>query len=269
MPATALLPEDVAPAFGVPRTAVPMPGGEGRTYRCGDLVLREENPGDEVEATYNAELFASIVEDGFRVPRPVRARDGGWLAAGRWSAWTFVEGRPSSRADAPALVRALEAFHRAIAAAPYPQQIDERTSPYARADRAAFGELPPDVHVPLRPSLERLYVLRRPVDGLREQVVHGDPSPGNVLIADVLPPAIIDMATYWRPPEFALAVAAFWLGPYRGDADVLAHFAHIPAFDQMLLRACIRSLLVMDGFGYVHELPSYRAAIDIVRARAG
>jgi hypothetical protein len=120
---------------------------------------------------------------------------------------------------------------------------------------------------PVDVVLDGLYALRRPLVGLHDQVIHGDANEENLRIADGLPPAIIDMATYWRPSEFALAVSAFWLGPYRGDASVLRHYEHAREFDQLLLRALIRSLLVMDGFGNVGELPSYRAAIEIVCGR--
>jgi Ser/Thr protein kinase RdoA (MazF antagonist) len=266
---------EVLDGFGVSGEVAALPGGEERSFRCGNLVLREENPGDEIEAAWNADLFAGIVEDGFRVPRPVHTRDGSWLATaaegGHWSAWTYVEGRAATAADAPQMADAIAAFHRAIAGAPYPAHIDRWTSPYRRADLGAFGEMPHNMSPTLRPILDELYGLRRPVT-LPEQVIHGDCNETNVRIADGMAPAIIDMATYWRPSEFAVAVGAFWLCAYRGDAATLRHFDHagpggVREFDQMLLRACIRSLLVMDGFGYLHELPAYAGAIEVVRRR--
>lgn len=42
---------------------------------------------------------------------------------------------------------------------------------------------------------------------------------------------------------------ANWVGPRQGDILVLKHFQHIRAFDQMLLRASIRMLLVMHVLG--------------------
>ena len=260
----------VLAAFGATSPPVLLPGGERRTYRCGNIVLRSENKAEVEDALFVADLFATIVEtEEFRVPRPVPAAEGTWLADGHWTAWTYLDGRQATRDDAPELVRALEAFHRALADAPYPELLERRMSPYGRADRGAFGAAPSVHHERLAEVLEGLYVLRRPVDGLHDQVIHGDAGVHNILIEPGLPPAVIDMALYWRPPEFALAVAAFWMGPYLHDRTALQYFEHVPEFDQLLLRACIRSLLVMDGFGYQQELSAYAPAIAIVRERAG
>jgi hypothetical protein len=46
---------------------------------------------------------------------------------------------------------------------------------------------------------------------------------------------------------------ANWVGPRQGDLLVLNHFQHIPVFDQMLLRASIRMLLVMHVLGHFEE----------------
>lgn len=262
-----LLDGAVAAAFGVDREAVLLAGGEGRTYRAGDVVLRRED--DPVEAAWVADLFNQIRPDGFRVPRPVQARDGGWIASGEWSAWAFVEGRPATRQDAPEVARAIDAFHAALASVPCPEHLARRDLPYDRADRWAWGELPPDAHPRLVEPLRRLAAVRRPLAGLRDQLIHGDLNPENVLVAPGLPPAIIDMAPYRRPAPFGAAVAAFWLGPWQSDESVLACFAHVPHLDQLLVRACIRMLLSMQELGYLHALERYRAAMDIICRRAG
>ena len=49
--------------------------------------------------------------------------------------------------------------------------------------------------------------------------------------------------------EFALGMYANWVGPRQGDLLVLHYFQHIRAFDQMLLRASLRMLLVMHVGG--------------------
>jgi hypothetical protein len=46
----------------------------------------------------------------------------------------------------------------------------------------------------------------------------------------------------------ALAVLAYWLGPYHGDANVLHAFVHIHEFDQMLVRAALRTILITHEF---------------------
>jgi Ser/Thr protein kinase RdoA (MazF antagonist) len=262
------VPNDVLDAFGVQGLPVRLAGGEERTYRAGDIVLRRENATEIPDAEFAAELFVNIVEThDFRVPRPLHTRQGTWITSDGWAAWTFVEGRSAGPDDAPMMAGAIEAFHRAIAALPCPAYLRDRSLVYDRADRGAFGDLPRDVDVRVRPTLETLWALKRPLIGLTDQVIHGDANAANVLIAPGLPPAIIDLAPYWRPPEFALAIAALWLCAYQGHVEAFAAFEHAREFDQLLLRALIRTLLVMDGFGGADRLAEYRPSIETVRGR--
>ena len=120
------------------------------------------------------------------------------------------------------------------------------------------------------PLIDALYAARQPIGGLQNQVIHGDLNPENVLIAPGQPPALLDVAPFWRPPEFALAMFATWIGPRRGDPSVLRHFASVRHFDQLLTRAGIRMLLIMtnlDGFEAVSEARAARMILDYVPVR--
>jgi uncharacterized protein (TIGR02569 family) len=259
---TVLLDESVARAFDVDRPVVRLPGGEGRTYRAGDVVLRRET--DDAAAGWTADLFAGIEETGFRVARPIRTRQGGWLAAGEWSAWTFLEGRPATRDDLAQVVPAIDAFHAALAGAPRIASLRASDNPFGRADLGAWDGPPTVSHPRIAALLARLAAVRRPIHDTRDQVIHGDLNPGNILVAPGLAPAIIDIAPYWRPAGFAAAVAAFWFGPYNADPSALAHFAHIPHFDQFLVRAATRMLLAKTEFGTFDDLDRYDPAVAIV-----
>jgi len=262
------VPDHVLDAFGARGFATRLAGGEERTYRAGDIVLRRENPGELADAEFAAELLGGIEESrDFRVPRPLRTREGTWLTSDGWAAWTFVEGRAAGPHDASAMVGAIEAFHRATARVPCPAYLRSRSLLYDRADRGAFGDLPPDVDPRARPTLEALCALRLPLTGLTDQLIHGDANAANVLIAPGLPPAIIDLAPYWRPPEFALAVTALWLCAYQGHVEAFAAFEHVRDLNQLLLRALIRSILVMDAVRGAEHLTEYQPSIDIVRGR--
>ena len=263
-----MIPQAVLEAFAVTDTPHRLPGGEERTYRAGDVVLRRENPDEVPDAEFAAALFDGIQSSPeFRLARPIRTADGGWTTPDRWTAWTFVEGSEAQPEDAAEMVRAIEAFHCAIASVPCPPYLRERALVYDRADRGAFGDLPRDVDPRMRPLLDDLCALRLPLAGLRDQVIHGDANAANILVAPGLPPAIIDLAPYWRPPEFALAVSALWMCGYHQHIEAFAAFEHAREFDQLLLRALIRTLLVADGFGSADRLEAYRPSIDIVRAR--
>jgi uncharacterized protein (TIGR02569 family) len=242
----ALIYEAIARSFEIEPPLVPLPGGEGRTYRAGQRIYRQES--DPIEAGYIAQLYHTIQEDGFRVPKPIPTKQGGWITAEGWSAWSFVSGQPASKQDLPQVIEAVQAFHQALAQAPYPTYLRQRNSPYDRADQQAWGELPDEIDQTLAPFVRKLARRRRPVANLSPQLIHGDLNEENILVAPGLPPAIIDMTPYWRPAEFALAVLAYWLGPYRGDETVLPYFTHLPEFDQMLIRAGLRTILIRHQF---------------------
>lgn len=254
----------VLDAFGLREDAVLLPGGEGRTYRSGDVVLRREDGAMIEEAEWLAALFERIEPDGFRISRPLRTRDSGFIAHGEWSAWTYVEGKPAVAGDIPAIIPAVRRFHAALAASPRPVHLDERHTPWDRADGWVWGELPASVPEPFREPLAQLASVRRPLHNLPHQLIHGDLNPENVLIAPGLPPAIIDFTPYWRPADFGVAVAAYWFGPYRGDATVLRQFTAIPQFDQLLVRAALRMLLTLVAFGTERGMDEYRTATAIV-----
>jgi uncharacterized protein (TIGR02569 family) len=233
-------------SFNVSGSLTLLPGGEGRTYRAGDFIYRRET--DPTETAFIAELYDSLDVDGFRIPTPIRTKHGAWITPDGWSAWTFVDGQPATPNDVPQVIAAIQAFHQALASAPYPAYLADRDSPFDRADQAAWTDKTVDVDERFVPFIMPLLQRKRPVEGLHAQLMHGDLNEENILIAPHLPPAIIDMTPYWRPAEFAVAVFAYWLGPYRGDTSMLSAFAHVREFDQMLIRAGLRMILITHEF---------------------
>jgi hypothetical protein len=142
-------------SFGLAGASVALPGGEGRTYRVGQVVLRRENEPDRAEASWLAGLFAGLTPHGFRVPHPLPTVQGDWVSNDGWAAWTFLEGRPATRADVPDLVPAIEAFHAALVSVSYPAHLADRDSPYDRADRWAWSALPPHIDPPFAELVHR------------------------------------------------------------------------------------------------------------------
>lgn len=269
--------QGVLDAFQLPREAVLLPGGSRATFRVGHAVpkrIRETS----LESTHSprliqwlADISATVPQDGFRLPRPLRTTDGQWITPEGWTAWTFVEGRHATGDDVPACIAGIQAFHRALHGIPKHPLLDDNTTPWGKADRWCWGERPAWVHPVLAEHVDRLYALRRPVSDLQDQLIHGDLNPENVLIAPGVPPAFLDMAPFWRPPEFALGMFANWIGPRRGDVAVLRHFTVVPQFDQMLVRAAIRMLLVMSELGDLDgwDTCSEKRAAELVLAYVG
>ena len=101
-------------------------------------------------------------------------------------------------------------------------------------------------------------------------MVHGDLNYNNILVAPGLAPGFVDMGgPYVRPPEFALAVAAYWLGPYKRNEAVLGHFAGVRELEQMLVRVALRQLVgVVQGRDYRYVQEFVDAADEVARILA-
>jgi uncharacterized protein (TIGR02569 family) len=224
----------VRAAFGAAGQPVPVEGVQGSSWLVGDLILQPLDQSEELLA-WQAELFGSIRPDGFRVPRPRRTLDGALVLDG-WCAWERLAGRHEERRWAE-IIAVGERFHAALAGVPRPEFIARYSDPWAIGDRVAWGELPVDEFTHVK-HLHRLAAALRPIEA-RSQLIHGDLT-GNVLFAEGLPPAIIDLAPYWRPTAFASAIivgdALVWEG---ADDQLLKAVAHIERFEQFLLRALI------------------------------
>jgi uncharacterized protein (TIGR02569 family) len=237
----------VLEAFGASGTPVPLEGGQGSSWRAGHAVLKPLALGER-ELAWQAELFASISCDGFRVAHPLLARDGSLVVAG-WCAWEAVEGRHEERRW-PEIIAVGERFHAALAGVPRPEFIARRTDPWAIGDRVAWGDLPATDFAHVK-HLARLAAALEPI-AAPSQLIHGDLT-GNVLFDDELPPTLIDFSPFWRPTAYASAIvvgdALVWEG---AEEDILDAVAHVEDFDQYLLRALIFRA-VADRLFRLHE----------------
>ena len=228
-------PARVLAAFGLAGCVpAPLGGGQGTSWRAGDLVLKPA-AGDPDELAWQIRTFSQLSRDGFRLARPRLAADGSPCIDG-WSATEFVSGSHRPRRW-PDIIAAGDLFHRALRNLPRPAFLDHRTDPWATADRVAWNEIPA-AEFPGVPHLPQLTAARRPV-GAPSQLIHGDLT-GNVLFDDQLPPAIIDFSPYWRPVPYAAAVvvadALVWEG---ADRQILRAVRHFGDFGQYLVRGLI------------------------------
>jgi len=267
-----MIPEHVREAYGLVGHARRFPGGTQDAYRVGDVVVKRlaamsfENPHSLALAPWLAEQVAGVAEAGFRLPRPVAARDGAWVVGGEWMAWTFIEGRQASAEDVPEVIGAIRALHRALGHIPKHPLLDQNDSAWGVAHIHCWGERPAWVHPVLESRVDALYARLRPLPPMARQLIHGDLNHENIIVAPGLPPGFIDLTPFWAPVDFALAMFANWIGPRRNDPSVLRHFEGIPHFDQLLLRAAIRMLLIVSELGGVEEWEwvSERRATEIV-----
>lgn len=235
-------PLKVFAAFGASDTPERMAGGRGLTWRSGQVVIRPTS--DPGEASWKSEVLVQIDDsEGFTVPRPVRDDQGRWVHDG-WQAAEWIPGS-ADETRVGDVVRAGEAFHRAIAELPQPSFIRASDDPWSKADRMAWGEAP----LPANNLLDRLVREYRPVH-TPSQVIHGDLL-GNVLFAEGRPPAVIDWAPYWRPPGLGSAIAAVDAACWHGySVDELADDYGIPEWRQLLLRALVFRMATLHLLGY-------------------
>jgi uncharacterized protein (TIGR02569 family) len=199
-------------AFGLRGTPVRLVGGQGTSWRVGDVVLKPLV--DRVFQEWLGTEVADIPQRGFRLPAVRQAVDGAWVVEG-WGGYSAIDGSTDARASAdwPAVINAARALHAATAALARPAFLDVRSDPWAVADRDAWGEIPRKVLPELRGLLDRLQPALSPMGPAR--LVHGDLT-NNVLPAAGQPPGIIDFSPYWRPPSYAegivIADALSWFG---------------------------------------------------------
>jgi uncharacterized protein (TIGR02569 family) len=247
---------NVLSAFGISAAPALLPGGEGTSWRAGDVVLKPA--GDPRAARWTADLYRDLAarrDPGFRVPRPLRTSAGDWVAldplGGAWVAWQWLRGEPASWAGVspswPALIAASRAFHAALAGRPAPPWLGRDGSQWTIGDQVAWGERDPGTVLaaapgPLAGQLRSLLAALRPVR-LPAQLIHGDLG-GNVLFAAGEPPAVIDFSPYWRPAGLALTVAAVDALTWGGaDPAILDELDGEPELDQLLARAHVCRLV--------------------------
>jgi uncharacterized protein (TIGR02569 family) len=257
----------VRSAFSCDGRAERLAGGEARSWRCGDVVLK---PVDDAEqASWIAAVLTRIDTDVVVVPRPVCGRDGSWVVDG-WTAtrWVDAHSRPGRWQD---IIEAGRAFHASMAAVTRPGWMDRADDWWRRADAVAWGEREPEGDPELVELVARLGELRIPVQ-LPNQVVHGDLC-GNVLFDARERPVVIDFSPYWRPLEWASAIVAVdafewegagpaalsWLGDHR-DAD------------QLLVRAAIFRIATSAEVAAVRgadasKLLVHRRTVEAIEAR--
>lgn len=258
-----ILDPKVAEAFGVNTEIALLPGGvDLKTFRSGNTVLRYLGENSQEAGTWNAELFNHIKEDGFRVAKPIKTTNGLWIVNG-WVAEQFLEGKHATKDDLPLIIDAVAKFHKALVGISFPNYRKQEHTIWDRADEWAWGEVPENLDPILLDTISGLLNLKKPVN-LPDQLIHGDLNLKNILIADNQPPAIIDLALYWRPAAFAQAVMAYWIGPYKGNIEILNNFRHMPEFDQMLIRAGLRMSLTQKDPQNATEIEGYQKANRII-----
>ena len=204
-------------------------------------------PADSARAArWFAEVYEALAGPGFRVPRPVRAVTGDWVAEG-WTASCWVAGAAADWSGIsprwPEMAAVSRALHTALAGVPVPAWLGTVENPWTIGDQVAWGERDPGPLLgpaagQVAGQVRRLLAALRPVD-LPDQLIHADLS-GNVLFTDGMPPAVIDFSPLDRPAGLPLAIAAVDALQWgHARPEVLDQLDDERELDQLLARALI------------------------------
>lgn len=230
--------KEILIAFDSKEQPILLAGGQGETYRAGNIILKSTT--NVVEAEWVANILNSLKSDKFRIAKPVKAQNNQWVF-NDWIAFEFIPGKhPDNRFEE--IYKVSVDFHEALKNIPCPEFFDNRNDPWAMADRMAWKELGLPLHFKqTKESLTRLSEARKNIS-LPDQIIHGDIG-GNILFEDGLPPAVIDFSPYYRPAGFALAITIIDALLWRGmSIDKINIFKNIEELHQLLIRALIRRI---------------------------
>ncbi len=249
-------PDHVLDLFAAEGVLEPLPGGQGTTWRAGDLALSPDHSPEEVWlAPVQARVAVRLDEQEPRTLRlalPVPARDGSLVVDG-WTATRFEPGATPCR-DLPTLRATAHLLHARLASAvpERPTGLDGRRDRWTDAEHAAHDPALATAAAAGRPEPGLVGLVAGLARGLddtdlgREQLVHRDLA-GNVLLDATGVPFVIDFSPAWRSALWAEAVCVL-------DA-VLWHDAPVEALDDWRSGAARRALLRAVLFRVLSDRP--------------
>jgi len=257
--------EKILDSFGIEGRPILLEGGEGTTYQAGSFVFKPV--GNIEEANWRAELMNSIVEDGFRVPHPVKSKNNKWVESG-WCVYTFLEGKEVTKRWEEK-ISVSRKFNKSLVNVTKPDFIDKATHPWAIADKMTWGFLPLQYGEILKAAMSRLESLLKPIS-LPNQLIHGDMT-SNILFHNTLPPAVIDLSPYWHPAQYAEAIIVVDSIVWDGAPDtIISELEATVEIYQLLLRAAmwriktIEEYTIQYGNGDINNIDSFDHMIDLI-----
>jgi uncharacterized protein (TIGR02569 family) len=246
-------------AAGEPR---PLSGGRQRAWRVGDLALKPQDQSLDALRWQAEHLPEVTARTSLRVATPVATRLGALTVHG-WTAWTFLEGAHAAGRWRD-IIAVGEQFHASLRQLRRPAFLAARTDRWALADRYTWGELDVETLGPTD-EMRRLTALAGPPQAMADQVIHGDLT-GNVLFHPTLPPAVIDLAAYWRPTAFASAIVVADALVWEGAGPELAYAvaAQYPDVGRLVVRALLFRMVTDHLRGIARPNPSpYASAVEV------
>ncbi len=236
--------QDILNAFSVSGEPILLTGGEGNCYRVDNLVLKPTR--NSIESSWIAEINNTLENKKFRIPKPIKAKDGLWVY-NAYVANEYLEGSVQKGKYIEAIKISKE-FHKSLLNIPKPDWFDKKEDVFAVADRMAWGEMPVHDYQVANEPLKIIFNLLKK-NHLPSQLIHGDWGPEQILFHETLSPVILDMTPYFRPAEYPIADMLISAIVNDGaDISIIDLGKDIKDFDQLLLRAFIFRICTYIGF---------------------
>lgn len=260
--------KDILEAFRINESPVHLEGGQGTSYRYGNIVVKPETDFDE--ANWIAQTLSELNVRDIRIPMPIKSSSGQWIYKG-WSAHTFIEGETTSN-KWKEKIQTSKLFHIATKKLIKPSFIGNRTHPWEVADKMIWGEIQLTYGEELRSIVSKLEPLLKPVV-FESQVIHGDLT-GNILFHQNEKPAVIDFSPYWRPREYAIAIiivdSIVW---DNAPINLISELEDTVEMNQLLIKACMWRIKTTEEFirqyggKNINELEQYHTFIEALLKR--
>ena len=231
--------EDIAQAFGSNENIVRLNGGQGTSYRSGNIVLKPTD--DHAHSKWVASIIFNIDNaDGVRFAKPIKSIRGEWIYKG-YVAWEYLEGSHQIGCYEDK-IKASQKFHQLLKNVPYSKIFDTSSNSWSVANEVVWGKKHSEYGEEFNRLIDPVKLKLRPLN-LPSQFIHGDLS-GNFLFADKLFPAIIDFSPTWAINGFAegvmLADVIAW---ESAELEAVRPFLKIPNIEQLAWRGVLRRII--------------------------
>ena len=261
-PASAPPPDLIRMAFRAERgDAEPLGAEWGYGYKCSASVLIPVGGARQTEiAVWSAKVREKLRPAAIGIVRPLRSSDGRYVAAG-WRADAWLPGAASPRFDE--LVAAAVRLSYALKDCPPPPLLTPENAPwdsaqiFLHADAAAFADDPAasiapglDVESIAGADTQRALELAAQLAPLRGEMT----SPFQTVTADMVgttlfdgasPPVVTDIIPVQRPAAWPAALTVVdGISWGYGDDGLIARWAHLPDFYELVVRAVLYRLLI-------------------------
>lgn len=258
-----MIPPEVLDAFWLPHEAIPLPGGQGNSWRVGDFVLKPH------ESSYEwiSQIVNQLTPLNFRVSHHHKTLDGNYTYQGWWCTHFELGHEVTGRITEKYRI-ALE-LHDILGTIQKSENWYPSDSPWSRAHAIVWWEreLPRDIHPEIYSTIRGVIQLLKPIS-LPNQIIHGDLC-GNILFHETLSPVVIDFSLDYRPRAYAEAILIADSIAWENGGEE-AYWLLPPNSEQILLRACLFRLTTKallkphDIENFQNKSKGYKKIIEII-----